>query len=277
MLNANDFPSAHTHPLRPLGLYFTALVLFLFSSTLFAVIDLGTYLPLYLTQIGVFLFGAILYERNFAPSSSPTPWIPANKLGMPLGVILVMILTTVLLGFASNLLSALVVELVPALKELGETYQNQVMKILLPDTLLLQIAGALAVALVAPICEEYLFRRTLLTEQLRHQSLTTAVLINGLLFSIMHLNPLTVLPLFFFGVFLAHLTVLTGSILPAILAHIALNTTNGVIVPRLMSPDPAEDIAILEILPALAILSTLSALLWWTTARLIQRHHNPPA
>lgn len=267
MLDPRDFPKAGTSPLRPFGIYLVFLFLFAFVSTLLIIIDIGVYPPLYITQFVVFLGGAILYEKRLAPkvkgSRAGTPWISVRTLGTRPLIVPLIVLTTVILGFGSNMLAALKVELFPPLEEIASSYQEQILEILLPEALGAQIAGAVAVALVAPFCEEYLFRRTILTEQLRHQGLLMAVGLNGLLFALMHLNPLTVLPLFFVGAFLAHLTIVARSIWPAIIAHIALNTANGVILPRLQDITAGpEDIGLPAILSALGIFGTLSALLW---------------
>lgn len=265
-----QIPRADTSPIRPLVIFFTILLFFfLFSGIAFAA-GADTYFTIIASQLIVILGGAILYEKKFAPKR--TPWISFKKLGMPWWMIPLVALSAVALGFLGNLLAAATVELIPALQEMADRYQENVERLLLSEGLRPQILGAISVAIVAPLCEEYLFRRTLLTEQLRHQGFTLAILLNGLLFSAMHVNPVAFLSLFLIGAFLAHLTLRTGAIWAAIIAHAALNTVNGVILPRVAQTFAAPDeLSFSEIGLGLLLIAPITIGLWWLTIYLLRR------
>ena len=267
-------PRADTSPIRPLVIYLTILVLFfLFAGIAFAA-GADTYFAIIVSQLLVILGGAILYEKKFAPKR--TPWLAFNKLGMPAWILLLVALTAIALGFLGNILAAATVELFPPLQETAQRYQENIEELLLGQDLLPQLLGALSVAIIAPLCEEYLFRRTLLTEQLRHQGFLMAILVNGLLFSAMHANPVAFLALFLIGAFLAHITLRTGAIWAAIVAHAALNTVNGVILPRVAERMAAPtELTSSEIAVALLLVAPITFALWSLTIYAIRRFSSP--
>lgn len=82
----------------------------------------------------------------------------------------------------------------------------------------------LIAALLPGLCEEILFRGVL-QGILSRKGQWTGVVITAFLFAVFHLNPWNLLPAFFLGVVFGVLVVRTGSLIPAILAHIAANAT----------------------------------------------------
>lgn len=82
----------------------------------------------------------------------------------------------------------------------------------------------LIAALLPGLCEEVLFRGVL-QGILSRKGQWTGVVITAFLFAVFHLNPWNLLPAFFLGVVFSVLVVRNGSLIPAILAHIAANTT----------------------------------------------------
>lgn len=82
----------------------------------------------------------------------------------------------------------------------------------------------LIAALLPGLCEEVLFRGVL-QGILSRKGQWTGVVITAFLFSVFHLNPWNLVPAFFLGVVFGVLVVRTGSLIPAILAHIAANAT----------------------------------------------------
>jgi CAAX protease family protein len=85
-------------------------------------------------------------------------------------------------------------------------------------------ALSIAAATLAPFCEEVAFRGWLLTALRTRHSTRAAVVLSGLLFAIMHLDPVRFSGVLALGVLYAWLTWRSGSIWPAILAHA---TNNG--------------------------------------------------
>lgn len=79
-------------------------------------------------------------------------------------------------------------------------------------------------ALLPGLCEEILFRGVL-QGILSRKGQWKAILITALLFSVFHLNPWNLLPAFFLGLLFGVLVVRTGSLVPAVMAHIVVNAT----------------------------------------------------
>lgn len=81
-----------------------------------------------------------------------------------------------------------------------------------------------AAATLAPLCEEIAFRGWLLTALRTRHSAGVSIVLSGLLFAIMHLDPVRFSGVLALGVLYAWLTWRSGSVWPAILAHA---TNNG--------------------------------------------------
>ena len=220
------------------------------------------------TQLVVFLGGAYVYRKHF--SRSETTWPTLRRLGMSPGALVMVIIASVSLGFLASALGGLTIHLFPALDDMAQTYQQEMESLLLPDALYAQILGAVAVAVVAPVAEEYLFRGTILAEQCNDQIAVSAILLNGILFSVMHFNPVAFISLAVVGCYFAHITVRSDGLWGAVVGHAALNFVNGVVLIRVVEDAPApEELAIGEIGIMLAILIPVTALLWWASVRLI--------
>lgn len=85
--------------------------------------------------------------------------------------------------------------------------------------------GILAIAVVGPIAEEYLFRSAILGGLLRcGAGRWTAILVSALIFGIIHLNPAQVPFATIMGVLLGLLYVRSGNLLPSIVCHILNNS-----------------------------------------------------
>jgi membrane protease YdiL (CAAX protease family) len=78
--------------------------------------------------------------------------------------------------------------------------------------------------LVVPVVEEVLFRGVVFNWLRAHGSVRVAVLVSALLFSAVHLNPVSSVSLFLMGVVLAWLYYYTESLLVPIVAHAAGNS-----------------------------------------------------
>ena len=97
------------------------------------------------------------------------------------------------------------------------------------------VAAVITSVILAPVCEESLFRRSHLSSLGvmlgRKRPVTRAVLmtvIGGLVFAFMHCRPEQTVYQFFFGGALVYMTIRTGTIVPAIIAH-ASNNVIGIV------------------------------------------------
>ncbi len=93
----------------------------------------------------------------------------------------------------------------------------------LGDGIGLLVAFIVAV-IVAPIIEEYIFRGWGLICLPTDTYPTLAILLNGLLFAIMHFQPQSILPLIFLGSMLALVRLRSNSLLPGIVFHVINNS-----------------------------------------------------
>ncbi len=105
--------------------------------------------------------------------------------------------------------------------------QPAVLWLLSPDTpLAAKILLSLHAALLAPLCEEMLFRGILLSNALRAGWGPWGIAAVALLFAICHGSLLALFPLFLVGLVCGTLAASSGSILPGTLLHAAFNLAN---------------------------------------------------
>ena len=83
--------------------------------------------------------------------------------------------------------------------------------------------GIACVTLIGPVVEELLFRGAITKELLRKYNPSTAIVISGLLFGLIHLNPAQVLGASLIGILLAWIYWRTGSLIPCMALHIFNN------------------------------------------------------
>ena len=81
----------------------------------------------------------------------------------------------------------------------------------------------LGVVILAPICEEIIFRGIVFEKFNQIYSLKTAIILNGLLFGIYHMNILQGINTFFMGMVLAYVYYYRRNITDAILVHLVNN------------------------------------------------------
>ncbi|MBI4769105.1 MAG: CPBP family intramembrane metalloprotease [Chloroflexi bacterium] len=81
----------------------------------------------------------------------------------------------------------------------------------------------LASVVAAPFAEETFFRGYVLQKWMASRGRGTALVASSALFAVLHLNPVAVPAIFFTGLALALLTLRTGRLAPAILAHATFN------------------------------------------------------
>ena len=90
-------------------------------------------------------------------------------------------------------------------------------------TRIVEAVGLPLLILLPPIAEEFLFRGFLLSAFLRGGKVAQAVVLTAAMFAVFHIVPAKYLPTGLIGLWLAWLVVATGSIYPAILAHLLNN------------------------------------------------------
>lgn len=221
-----------------------------------------------LSELVCVLLPAVVVAAFTRPS-----WPRIGSLSVKLPWVIWIAATAAVVAIAANLLAGLVVELVPSLKQNADLYREMVERLLRPDDPVRMAVGIASVSIAAPVCEEFLFRGVILPLQARGRDrYAVPIVINGLLFALMHVNPMGFVPLAIIGIFFAHLTVLTRSIWPAIIGHSALNTVSGVIVPMIaLHEDSAmiEEPDLIAIAGGLAVVIPVASALWLFGARRI--------
>jgi membrane protease YdiL (CAAX protease family) len=165
----------------------------------------------------VFLGGSLLFIRRFrlpprevlSLRMPPASAWPAVVLGVP---------SALITGIGVFRISQW---FVPVPREVLEIFSQY----LVPDTIpFWQLLPMMT--LLPGICEEIAFRGVLLHSLRRHYSPVMAVLIAGLVFGLFHFSLFRLAPTAYLGVVLGIVTVLSGSIYPAMAWH-ALNNALG--------------------------------------------------
>lgn len=92
------------------------------------------------------------------------------------------------------------------------------------------LSGALAIGVVGPIAEEYVFREAIQGEMLRHGARPwVACFVSALIFGLVHGNPAQIPFAFLVGLAFAVVYMHTRSIIPVIICHIINNSTSVVL------------------------------------------------
>ncbi|MGE3190814.1 MAG: ABC transporter permease subunit [Vicinamibacterales bacterium] len=177
---------------------------------------------LLINLVGIFLGGSVLFIRRYglawrevlAWRAPAWPAWVAVAAGAPAGL---------LAGAAVFQLANLVV---PVPREMLETFSQYLVPGDMPFWALLPMLTVLP-----GICEEIAFRGVLLQSLRRFYRPWTAALLTGLVFGFFHVSLFRLLPTAFLGVLLATVTILSGSIFPAMAWH-ALNNAAALLLPR---------------------------------------------
>lgn len=196
-------------------------------------------------------------------------WPRFGAWGLSGGRTLALIALGAVFALWANVMGGVIIELVPSLAKQALMYSARNRALLMPSEMWLAVIAALAVSVNAPLCEEFLFRGAILPATNRPGvAAWRAIVVNGVLFSLIHMSLVAALPLAVLGAALAHVTIKSRSIWPAVLVHALVNFINGVILPRMLPQ--TQDPQVLDsgvLFMSWAGLSFMCALLWWYVTR----------
>ncbi len=255
----------------------------LFIWAAFAMLSFGSMLQYFLplqwglliTEFVVVLGVAALARWFFGVADLGASWRSMKVWDVSPAALLLLVVAAPILGIFANLVAALGPEFIPALKDLAEAYESMLDQIFPRDNPLLFAAGVVSVVIAAPLCEEFLFRGTILPLQERaHRRIWLIVLTNGVMFGAIHFNPLSLVALSIVGAFLADISMRTKSLWPAVIGHAVLNFCNGLVLPFVAEAygDPHQEATLTEIGTGLLFITPLAAACWWGLRRLMPRH-----
>lgn len=165
-------------------------------------------------------WGALLGLTLMHARGSGRPWTTVVKLERPTGRALA---GAVLVGLSAWVVVGLLADwLFPAPKQVLENLR----RIIAPPSGERGLALTLFLTAVSPaVCEEALFRGPILRGLRSRLSPAGAAVVCGLLFGLYHADPWRLLPTAALGVGLSALALASGSIIPAMVAHLVNNAT----------------------------------------------------
>ena len=87
----------------------------------------------------------------------------------------------------------------------------------------------ICVCLIAPLMEELFFRGVVLKAASQHWGVASGIFVSAFVFGIIHFQNYETIPLVVFGILLALVTVKTGRLGPAVIAHVIFNSVSTVV------------------------------------------------
>ena len=182
-----------------------------------------TFAPQYLLA---FPLGLLLLRR--VPAHVPG----REKLGLGRGIKFAFI--CIFMMYGGNLLGSLVTAFVGALR--STQVVNPLMAYVSGDNLLAQI---LVIVILAPLAEEYLFRKQLI-DRLGSYGGKTAVVMSALLFGLYHCNFSQFFYAFGLGLAFGYIYLNTGKLRYSAIAHMTINFLGSILAPELLRRMPQE-------------------------------------
>lgn len=167
-------------------------------------------------QCGLFVGGVLLFLRRRKTTIASIGWVPPKKPQDYLYAVIFGVATCSLMIFVSSILTALFPQ--------WATTQDVINTTLQVECSWDVFAAFLSVAVMAPICEELLFRGYLYHAVCAKFQAKTAIMITSFVFALVHGQWFQLLPLFLAGVFLNLFYVRTQSLIATVLMHSAWNT-----------------------------------------------------
>ena len=178
---------------------------------------LVTFAPMYL--VGVPL-GLLIMRR--APS------LPLEKESLSLGRYLVIILISIFMMYAGNLVGMAIQSVVEKL--VGFVPGNPLDEYVSGDSLVLQI---LFMVILAPLIEEFIFRKTLI-DRMHPYGEKLAVVTTAAMFGLFHGNLSQMFYAFTLGLVFGYVYLRTGKLRYTVGLHMLINLLGGVVGPKLM-------------------------------------------
>ncbi|WP_259066741.1 CPBP family intramembrane glutamic endopeptidase [Mucilaginibacter sp. X4EP1] len=126
----------------------------------------------------------------------------------------------------------------------------------------------ITMVIAAPILEEILFRGIVLRGLLKNYSPHKAIIISGVFFGLMHLNPWQALPAIFGGIFIGWIYYKTQSVIPGMIVHATVNLSAALF---LFLPKKQQSFLSLLGMPCYILLCIVSLLIFSTGCILIQK------
>lgn len=144
--------------------------------------------------------------------------------------------------------------------EMQETMAEMIRSFLKSDNAL--IIGVLHIGLVPAVCEEIMYRGYVQRAFEKSWGVVAAILISGAIFGAYHLQISNFLPLATLGIFLAYVTYISDSLIPAMVAHFVNN--GGQVIASSYYPEmldeqitPDMDIPVLLVIASIALSAAL--------------------
>ena len=112
------------------------------------------------------------------------------------------------------------------------------------EEMLSSVLGVVAIGIVGPVAEEFLFRGAVLKSLLRWEKIKgkpwLAIILSAALFSLAHMNPAQMPATLMMGLLLGWLCYRTGSLLPGIFLHVVNNSSIAIVSFIAMKQTPEE-------------------------------------
>lgn len=156
------------------------------------------------------------------------------------------ILPIILMGLALNILTEIFISVIPFSEDLLMEYSQNV-ALAFSGNIVIDI---IAVAIIAPIVEEVVFRGLVFTRLNKGMNVVLAVILSSLLFAVMHLQLIWIIYAFVFGVIFNLIYIRFKSLLANILLHMSYNLVPFILMA--IMGENAENISINYILAALS-------------------------
>ncbi|PKR81994.1 hypothetical protein CW751_01255 [Brumimicrobium salinarum] len=170
-------------------------------------------------QVGFLLVPGLVYMRWFKTKINPTY---ATRFPFVIWSILLFIVAFMLLPFLADL-NAVVLKWIGMYTDLTaqKNMADEQLKTLIGTPFsITYFTAMLIVAVITGIAEEFAFRRFLFHHMYAHtKNLKLSILSSAFIFALLHFNYLQMLPIFTFGVVLALIYHVSGSIIPGMLLH----------------------------------------------------------
>ena len=167
----------------------------------------------------------LIFRRELKESSDPGNFLPSNSYKYVFGSSVLLFLTGWLLATGGGMLTEFLSDFFHTLA--GTPEVKTAFSGSMPQNAFRYTVFEVCTCLIAPICEELLYRHILL-KPLQKYSDTAAVIVTALLFSLSHFNFDQFLYTLAFGIFLAVIAARSGSVILPTVFHIFNNMLAGI-------------------------------------------------